>query len=580
MARLEDGALALDILDVEVQLLALEAHLRSEGAVWLPLGGGTRGGLGHHLVDLLEGQALGLGNQEESVDESASAQATPDEEDRRLEIALVLVDHVRGDDGNDGVPQPVRGGGEGNTTRADREGEDLADDDPGTRTPRRGEEEDEDGDEGNLGVDGRDVVGDRDWGVGVVEVSLVEADSHTNDGHEELTDQHAKSTPDEERTTTKLLNGVEGDRGGAHVDEGEDQGDQEGVGDGAGRSQEGSRVVEDEVDTGPLLHHLERSTEDGFAQVRVGLPKRAREAVGPAGDPTTSGDDRTLVLLVGNDLSKLGLDVLAITRLATEAGKRLAGFLNATTLHEVTRRVGKEHETTTKDDAPGELNSDRNAVAASVGTVANGVVDAGRNEQTESNAELVAGDERTANLLRANLRHVQNDDGGLETDTETGDDTTSNEESESVRSSLENHTCRSLASIQAIVAWFAEKFTDEVDRAASDDGPLAADHVGDITGDDSTEEGTGRKDRDDERLGGTPERGCVRSLDDLDEHWRASDTVDVPRIITEEDTTERRESADQVGLPGDWRLNAVDIGRRGERGARHGGGCCCCFCCC
>jgi len=57
--RLEDGALALDILDVHVQLAALlHAHVLRESGGWPPLGGCARAGLLHHLVDLLEGEAL------------------------------------------------------------------------------------------------------------------------------------------------------------------------------------------------------------------------------------------------------------------------------------------------------------------------------------------------------------------------------------------------------------------------------------------------------------------------------------------------------------------------------------------
>ena len=154
---------------------------------------------------------LGLGNEEVCVDEGRRAQTTPDEEDRRAEVALVGVNHVRRDDSDDGVPEPVGGGGESDTTRADGEREDLTDEDPGTGTPGGGEEEDEDCDEGDLRVDGGDVVG---AGLaGGVEVGVVEADGDTDDGDEELADQHAEGTPDEKRTATEALDGVEGDRG-------------------------------------------------------------------------------------------------------------------------------------------------------------------------------------------------------------------------------------------------------------------------------------------------------------------------------------------------------------------------------
>ena len=57
---LKDGTLALDIFgDTGVELaVALDTHLGREGGVWLPLGGGTWSCLFHHLVDLLERQAL------------------------------------------------------------------------------------------------------------------------------------------------------------------------------------------------------------------------------------------------------------------------------------------------------------------------------------------------------------------------------------------------------------------------------------------------------------------------------------------------------------------------------------------
>lgn len=422
---LEGGAPALDILgDLGAQLATvLETHLLGVGSGGFPAGGSARGGLLHHLVDLLERQALGLGNEEVSVDKGAGAESAPDPEDVGAEVALVGADHVGGDDGNDTkkkvrlctedcfvevenlrVPEPVGGGRESNTARADGKREDLANDDPGTRTPGAGKEEDEDGNEGDLSVDRTGVLGN--LVTGSVGSEVVEADSHTNDGDEELANQHAKRTPDEERTTTKLLNSVEGDGGRADVDEGEDQGDQEGVVDGASGLQERSGVVEDEVDTSPLLHHLERSTKNGLAQVGVGLENGAAEAVGPALVPATSRNNGALVLLVGNNLRKLGLDVLAVGGLATQSGEGVASLLDLATLDEVSGGVGKEHQTATKDETPGKLNGNGDAVLASVATVSDCVVDAGGDEETQSDGKLVASNEGTADFLWANLRHV------------------------------------------------------------------------------------------------------------------------------------------------------------------------------
>lgn len=82
-------------------------------------------------------------------------------------------------------------------------------------------------------------------------MGVVEADSDTNDGDKELTDQHAQGTVDEDRPTSESLNCVERDGSGAYVDEGEDQGNKEYIADGAGRLQKDSGVVEDEVNPSP-----------------------------------------------------------------------------------------------------------------------------------------------------------------------------------------------------------------------------------------------------------------------------------------------------------------------------------------
>lgn len=48
-------------------------------------------------------------------------------------------------------------------------------------------------------------------------------------------------------------------------------------------------------------------------------------------------------------------------------------------------------------------------------------------------------------------------------------------------------------------------------------------------------------------------------LDGVDEDSGPEDTVDITGVIAEEDTTKGREGADQVGLPGNWGLDALDI---------------------
>lgn len=456
---LSDGGLGSDLVVVG------DAHLLGEGGVGLPASGGAGSGLLHHLVDLLEGKTLGLGDEEVGVDEGAGAEGAPDEEDLGTEVALVSVDHVGGDDGDDAVPQPVGGGGEGDTAGTDGQGEDLADDDPGTGAPSGGEEEDVDADEGDHGGDS----------VGVVAVG------DTNDGDDELADDHAEGTPEEERTTTDLLNGPEGKGGGAHVDNGGDHGEQEGVLDCAELLEEGGTEVEDEVDTSPLLHHLEGGTEDSAADVGVGVEDVAAEAVEPAVKVSGVRDDGHLVLVVGLDLVQLELNVLRVGRLATDAGESLASSLLVVLADEETGGLGQEEETSSENQSPEHLQSNGNTVGAGVSAVLGSVVNARGQHETDGDAELVAGDDGTTDLAGSNLGHVQNDDGGNETDTESSNQTTSNEKTEAGGSSLEDNT-------------------NDENEAASNDGGTTTEPVSQVTGDQSTEESTSRQNRDDEGL--------------------------------------------------------------------------------
>lgn len=54
-------------------------------------------------------------------------------------------------------------------------------------------------------------------------MGVVETNGDTNDGAEELADQHAEGSVEQDGASAPLLNGVERDGGRADVDEGEDQ---------------------------------------------------------------------------------------------------------------------------------------------------------------------------------------------------------------------------------------------------------------------------------------------------------------------------------------------------------------------
>ena len=156
----------------------------------------------------------------------------------------------------------------------------------------------------------------------------------------------------------------------------------------------------------PLLHHLKRGTEDSSAKVRLAIPEAALEALSPAADPRGGGNDLALILLVGDNLSQLSLDILGVLGLTTNTGEGVNGVFDAAPLDKVSGRVGEEQETTTEDDSPGELNGDGNAVGLGAVEVLGSVDDAGGEKQTDGDAELVSSDKSTTNLARA-LQHVR-----------------------------------------------------------------------------------------------------------------------------------------------------------------------------
>jgi len=447
------------------RLLVVETHLDSEGSVGLPLGWGTRGGLLHHLVDLLQSKTLGLGDEEVGVDKGASAKRSPDEENLGTQVALVGINHVRGDDSDDAVPEPVGGSGKGNTTGTDWQREDLTNHNPGTRSPCAGEEEDVDADEGDHSRDS------------LVVFSISDSDN----GDQELADNHAQSTPQKQGTTTNLLNGVEGDRGRADIDNGGDHGDEEGVLDRAKLGEEGSTEVEDEVDTSPLLHHLERGTKNSTTDIAVGMEDVSTEAVEPAVEVTILRNNLHLIEEVGFDLVDLSLDVLRVLGLATDTSKRMNGLFLLALADVETRGFRKDEKTNSEDNSPKHLESDGNAVGARVGTVLSAIVNTRGKHETDSDAELVTGHDSTTNLARSNLGHVHDDNSRHESDTESSNQTASDQETEASWSSLEHDT-------------------DDEDNAASNNGEPTTKPICQITSDEGTEESTSRENRDDERL--------------------------------------------------------------------------------
>lgn len=185
----------------------------------------------------------------------------------------------------------------------------------------------------------------------------------TNSSNDKLADSHTDSAKEQELSSAPSVDQVQTGESGGDVDAGGDQTDGETVAD-TRVIEEGSSVVEDEVDTSQLLKSL-KTTTGGETLTKVAL-----EAVDVAG--LSEGQ---FVLVVGSDLSQLGLDSRVIDIKTSQFGERASGFFVLTLLDVESGCLGKNEETTEQDDCPGELNSERNAVASGVltflGSIAN-----------------------------------------------------------------------------------------------------------------------------------------------------------------------------------------------------------------
>jgi hypothetical protein len=133
---------------------------------------------------------------------------------------------------------------------------------------------------------------------------------------------------------------------------------------------------------------------------------------------------------------------------------------------------------------------------------------------------LVARDERTTNFSWANFGHVEDDDGGDETNTEAGNQTASDNKTETRGSSLENAS-------------------NGVDDTPRDNGRSTTIPVSEITGNQSTfqqmlsqqldtenrnllnltKESSSRENGGDERVVGTRQGRCAGTLDELNEYF-------------------------------------------------------------
>ena len=114
-------------------------------------------------------------------------------------------------------------------------------------------------------------------------------------------------------------------------------------------SQERSTEVEDKVDTGQLLHHLDGCSEDSLSQVGSRVPQSTSETSSPSGKVSTLGNELSLVFVVGDDLGEFLGDVVGVGGLTTDSSEGGGGFVDSALLDEPSRRLGEEEESSSEN---------------------------------------------------------------------------------------------------------------------------------------------------------------------------------------------------------------------------------------
>lgn len=462
-------------------------------------------------VDGLERQSLGLGNAEVGEDEATNASRSPDEEhlDTEVSVAMAGVDEVGSGIANTEVPEPVGGGGHRHSLGTDVEREDLASDDPSDWSPSSSEEGDVDADEG-----------DEDLLSGQVGVR----DGNTDDSDDVLAEEHTSGTDEEERTTASTVNEPDTRNSHTDVDDVGGNGDQERILN-TRALEEGRAVVEDEVDTSELLPSLKEDTGQDTEQDLVVSVLEAVEVRRFA--------QFLLSAQVGTDFVEFNGNFGVVGGSRDETSESVGSIFITVTLDQVTRRLGEETHATSEDGSPDELDTSGDAPCRVVSAALSGVVDDGSEEETDGNGPLVARDDGTTDPLGRAFRLVHGDQARDHSDTETGEDTTDDEEGNSLSTHLEGNT-------------------EGEDQACRDDTPLAAEEVTHGSSQESTEESTSGKNGDDEGFRGGRDGVCAGTIvvtESPQPGFHNLDTTDNTSVITEENTTESSESGHKNTRP-------------------------------
>ncbi|KAI3483495.1 hypothetical protein L1887_53625 [Cichorium endivia] len=347
------------------------------------------------VLDILEGQTLCLGDHKVYVEPGKDEDGAEDEHDEGTVLGGDLVGEVAEEE----VPEPV-------TCASERDGlgsgggvEGLGEVEPGAGAEAAAvEDEVDDGerDEHGAGLVLRsgDHVGRRILGCGLVV---------TDKGDDERARSFARSTDEEQRPTSELLDGDQSGNGGEERCRAEDELDLEGVeGQGEGGAEEREIVVV-EVLTVELLERLEHHAVDGTLPHLV-LGGEADEV---GAEVAVTGKDAVLLVDALLHLEQLGLHPLVAAHLAIDVLE-----LNiAHGGHDLARTHHLAVLEATHGDLPGRIGGLE---------VLGGPADSVRDEDAKDDEQLVSSHHGTADVLGRGLAEVERAETRERTHAETG----------------------------------------------------------------------------------------------------------------------------------------------------------------
>lgn len=303
------------------------------------------------------------------------------------------------------VTEPVAGSSQRGLLGTGAERECLANDDPSHGSPGAGERSNV-----HAGADNHDNTDG---------AATLRVDGSADGSKYQQPSGLPQSTNEKGPATAVLLNNVESVKGAGDVHGTHDELGLDRILD-TGRLEDGGSVVEEVVDTGPLLEELDAEAEHSAVE-RLGDLGVGGEALGPRTLP--------LALLTVNNLHHLlqiRLDerVCRIVLESTQTRHGSTRTLPVILTSKPARGLGNDEKTDDEGAREDDAESDDDAPRESlVLDLANAVVDAVGDEDADGDHELVRADDGATDLTRCGFGLEHGDTDGNDTETEAGEKT-------------------------------------------------------------------------------------------------------------------------------------------------------------